>query len=210
MDPITPLEHQIIDALPLGGVVFDVGARYSGFLNYQGEVHYFDPNPAGLATCAANTNSVSYLNAFGLGDVATELPYFPTWESFVDRPGLGRPRGTTMLKLQRGDDYMAERKIAKVDYLKIDTEGYEFRVLRGFGARLADVRYVQFEYGGCWRDSGDSLSNALSYLRRFGFIAFFGINEYDTYRTINDDTYRTINDTYEFMNIFCSRGGTLQ
>ncbi len=44
---------------------------------------------------------------------------------------------------------MAERNIAKIDLLKIDTEGAEHLVLRGFGDNLSPDRIpvIQFEYG---------------------------------------------------------------
>ncbi len=35
------------------------------------------------------------------------------------------------------------------DFIKIDVEGHEIEVLRGFGERLSDVSLIQFEFGGC-------------------------------------------------------------
>ena len=35
------------------------------------------------------------------------------------------------------DDYCAARKIDRIDFLKIDTQGYESRVLAGAGRELA-------------------------------------------------------------------------
>ena len=37
-------------------------------------------------------------------------------------------------------------KIKKVDLLKIDTEGYEYKVIKGFGADLRKVRVILFEH----------------------------------------------------------------
>ena len=34
----------------------------------------------------------------------------------------------------------------KIDFLKIDTEGYEFNVLKGAGNHLKDIRFVYFEH----------------------------------------------------------------
>ena len=43
-------------------------------------------------------------------------------------------------------DYMEKKKILKVDFLKIDTEGYEFNVLLGLGKYLQKVSLIMFEH----------------------------------------------------------------
>jgi FkbM family methyltransferase len=49
----------------------------------------------------------------------------------------------------RGDELLAREGIGEVDFLKIDVEGAEHLVLRGFERLLRErrVRFVQFEYG---------------------------------------------------------------
>ena len=37
-------------------------------------------------------------------------------------------------------------KIKKIDIIKIDTEGYEFNVIKGFGKDLTMVRIILFEH----------------------------------------------------------------
>lgn len=46
-----------------------------------------------------------------------------------------------------GADHMRRNGIGSVDFLKIDVEGMELEVIRGFGDRIRDVKAVQFEYG---------------------------------------------------------------
>ena len=41
---------------------------------------------------------------------------------------------------------MEKKKILKVDFLKIDTEGYEFNVLLGLGKYLQKVSLIMFEH----------------------------------------------------------------
>ena len=43
-------------------------------------------------------------------------------------------------------DYIEKKKIFKVDFLKIDTEGYEMRVLLGLGKYLQNVSLIMFEH----------------------------------------------------------------
>lgn len=55
--------------------------------------------------------------------------------------------GSVMAPVTTGQAYMMEHGIEKIDFLKIDVEGMELEVLRGFGDLLAKVAIVQFEYG---------------------------------------------------------------
>jgi hypothetical protein len=36
-----------------------------------------------------------------------------------------------------------------IDYVKIDVEGNELKVLQGFGDIIKNVKLIQFEFGGC-------------------------------------------------------------
>ena len=48
-----------------------------------------------------------------------------------------------------GDAYLAEVGIERVDFLKIDVEGAEHKVLKGFSGTIAEnrIQCIQFEYG---------------------------------------------------------------
>jgi hypothetical protein len=65
---------------------------------------------------------------------------------------------------------LAERQL---DIVKIDVEGHELAVLRGFGRALAATRVVQFEFGGCNIDTR-------TYFRDFWY--FFTDEGFDLYR----------------------------
>ncbi len=44
------------------------------------------------------------------------------------------------------DEYMSQKKIKKLDFLKIDTEGYEFEVLSGAKKNIKNIKLVLFEH----------------------------------------------------------------
>ena len=44
------------------------------------------------------------------------------------------------------DDYMQKKKILKIDFLKIDTEGYEFEILLGAKKNMKNINLVLFEH----------------------------------------------------------------
>jgi len=50
---------------------------------------------------------------------------------------------------QSGDDYVRQAGIDRIDFLKIDVEGSEYKVLKGFANALErdSIQCIQFEYG---------------------------------------------------------------
>jgi hypothetical protein len=48
----------------------------------------------------------------------------------------------------RGDDYFHERGVDRIGFLKVDTEGHDYKVLKGFSGMIArgSVDMIQFEY----------------------------------------------------------------
>lgn len=83
------------------------------------------------------------------------------------------------------DEQMALRGWDSVDFLKIDTEGYDCQVLRGAADTLAGqrARIVQFEYNTGWAQAGDTLYAALDFCRDRGYRVFLlrstGLHEID-------------------------------
>jgi FkbM family methyltransferase len=173
-------------------VIFDIGASYSPYVDFEKEVHYFDPQPSviELLKDTPKINTKSVYNCFGLSDEAVVLPF---WQ-----PGDFVYEGHTKLgdfEIRVGADYMRENNLTSIDFLKIDVEGYEFKVLKGFGDYLHNVKYIQFEYGGVWRDMGTNLLEVVTYLNQFGFSDYSRI---DDPKIITDFT-----DHWELCNITC-------
>ena len=44
------------------------------------------------------------------------------------------------------DEYISQKKIQKLDFLKIDTEGYEFEVLSGVKKNIKNINLILFEH----------------------------------------------------------------
>jgi FkbM family methyltransferase len=119
-------------------IIFDVGCRSdSDYINFSGDVHYFDPVNEYIEKLKniPNTNRSAHFNNFGLGNDNTELYYYPRYQSFYDRINscnISDDINKVLLKIKKGRDYIIENNINKIDFLKIDTEGFEFHVLQGF------------------------------------------------------------------------------
>jgi len=68
-------------------------------------------------------------------------------------------------------DYIDQKQIPHIDYLKIDIEGHELKALEGFGKYLSGdfIDYIQFEYGGTTLDVHTSLMELYTFLESRGF-----------------------------------------
>ena len=60
----------------------------------------------------------------------------------------------------------------RVDVLTIDTEGFDWRVLRGARSILTRTRYLEFEYHKKWGRE-ELLKDAVDYLEELDFVCYF-------------------------------------
>jgi FkbM family methyltransferase len=134
-------------------VVFDVGAHVgqSAALfsdSFPGaRIHSFEPDPNSfqqLRAVAAGYPGVTPVNA-AVGDREGEATFFVN--TFSQTNSLLRPRDgagqylvasdgldvrqETRVRVLTLDDYCAAQAIERIDFLKLDTQGYELRVLDG-------------------------------------------------------------------------------
>ncbi|MBD2385326.1 FkbM family methyltransferase [Cylindrospermum sp. FACHB-282] len=72
------------------------------------------------------------------------------------------------------DAEVQKRQWEYVDFLKIDTEGYDLHVLRGASTLLSQhkIGVLQFEYNAPWATAGSLLSEAYKMLESFGYKVF--------------------------------------
>ena len=53
---------------------------------------------------------------------------------------------TTKVDIKTLDNFLKEKKIDHIDILKIDTEGYDFNVIKSLGRNISCVNYIYFEH----------------------------------------------------------------
>jgi FkbM family methyltransferase len=165
-DPRTNGEYWLLSQLGSFDprIIFDVGANGGEWsvrcarLFPSAMVHSFEivPQAAGrLKSRIIGIPNVA-VNHFGLSDFNGEAWVYVRRErdrSSSDGPGVGVIHGVASARVSGrtviGDTYLEERGIDQIDILKIDVEGAEDRVLKGFACALADRRItvIQFEYG---------------------------------------------------------------
>jgi FkbM family methyltransferase len=184
-------------------VIFDVGCRSdSEFTDFEGEVHYFDPVDIFVKNLAnqPNKNKLSYFNNFGLGNENVQTLYYPRYQSFYNRTNscqICDDSNKIVLEIKKAKDYIVEKNIETIDFLKIDTEGHELKVLQGFEECLENVKIIQFEYGGTFLDNNTNLIDVIHYLEQHGFYKFSYVTNYGTELITN------FSDHYQYCNIVC-------
>jgi len=190
-------------------IIFDVGCRDDSlFTNFIGEVHYFEPLKETIEILSNNNNNNnnSYFNNFGLGDKNEIKLYYPLSQSFYDRTlsmtehtnnKNWKPGNTIPLKIIKASDYIKKNNIQSIGFLKIDTEGYELNVIKGFDNYISSVKMIQFEYGGTYKDNDTKMNDIVDYLKEYGFINF-------SYLAKNGiKAISNMNDHYQYCNIVC-------
>jgi FkbM family methyltransferase len=194
-------------------VIFDVGCRNDSlFLNFNGDVHYFDPNINELEELKTkiNNNNLSIYNNFALSNSNSDSIYFPNTQSLHDRK-IGKlykhkfDSDLIIIKKDTGKNYIKNTNINEIDFLKIDTEGHEMNVLIGFEEEIKKCKLIQFEYGGTFKEVNVKFIDIINYLKSYDFIDYAYLSN-DGYIKIND-----FNDHYCYCNIICfnSKYGTL-
>jgi FkbM family methyltransferase len=141
-------------------VVFDVGANVGGWLALArnlfpgAQFHAFEIIEATFIKLQERFagSTELFLNNFGLSDQSGSINMHLFDASNMFTSHVAYPHGSyrkVVCPTLRGDRYMEEKGIERIDFLKIDVEGAEHLVLKGFGAAVdsGQVEVIQFEYG---------------------------------------------------------------
>jgi FkbM family methyltransferase len=148
-----------------GGVVIDVGANRGEYaqrlreINHDVEIHCFEPHPLTFATLRLRADQLRVtMHHAAVGSAPGEMSLF----DYEDQDGSshasayrevierihGRKAIEHRVRVITLDDFARERGIERVSLLKIDTEGHEIEVLKGFSHFLREKRVamIHFEF----------------------------------------------------------------
>jgi FkbM family methyltransferase len=136
-------------------LVFDVGARgNTEFLEIHPdcEYHLFEPQVEYSNHLKESTKDMPNvtINQCGLGDeIVKAVKFYSNVESFEPHPWIASTHNEAdVFDIDTVDEYCKAKGIQEIDFLKIDTEGYDFRILLGAKDMLEKnaIKYIQFEY----------------------------------------------------------------
>jgi len=191
--------------------VFDVGANNGEWLltslrySPQATIHAFEIAPPTFEKLQKKTSGLAnvILNPIGLADRNEEIDIFywnehdgltsamkdnlsQDFRMAGDKPTEPKTIRATVI---RGDDYIKQNSIEKIDIVKIDVEGMEGSVLRGLSAAFSQrrIRLVQFEYNTTNIVSKFLLHDAYAFFRGFGYRVG---KSYPNYVDFRDYNYR--------------------
>ena len=164
-------------------VVFDVGANVGDWTHAahsaspSAQVHSFEIIPETALRLKERFSTVPEVRVSQIGLLeapgSTQVFYYPensTVSSVVPFPH-DVAHESVAATVSTGDLYCDEVGVDRIDLLKVDTEGTELSVLKGFERRLADQRVVivQFEYGLTSILTKDLLRDFYDYLSPLGY-----------------------------------------
>lgn len=188
---------------PSAPVFFDIGANVGDWTAlYLASADrdlargiLIDPSAGAIAALRrrfTGTPAVEVLHA-GASDSPGEAAFFEepecgTHSSFVREFARGAP-APARVRLTTVAHEAELRGLDRIDFLKVDCEGYDLHVLRGAGRLLDEGRIgvVQFEYNAPWAQAGSTLAAALRLLVAAA---------YDTYLLKSDGLHRLRYERY--------------
>ncbi|NEO52694.1 MAG: FkbM family methyltransferase [Okeania sp. SIO3B5] len=178
-----------------GNVIFDVGANVGKWteevFNYCSNVklHLFEPAPQtykvlDIKIAEQKFRKQPVTNCIGIAEdnVVKQFYYYDKHNVLstfkrrlsIDKIGkYGFPREIKALTTTI-DSYCQQKAIRRINFLKIDTEGSELDVLLGAKQSLqrGKIDYIQFEYGGTYKDAQITLKQVFDCLQKYRYSIF--------------------------------------
>ena len=162
-DLLTNGEGRILDVMGRFAppVIFDVGANVGEWslaahrASPGSSIYAFEISPRTFDVLTANTRDVERIRVVrsGLSDAPgiVRLRHYEDMPSLTTATEYPHPFSFTEVEapVTTGDAYATSAGVGHIDLLKIDVEGMEEQVLRGFDGMFARgaIDVVQFEYG---------------------------------------------------------------
>lgn len=206
---ITPEEKIIFDKciplLPGKPVIFDVGAYKGGYSDYvleklpKAACLLFEPNTQLFETIKHNhkynillsdhEGKESFYRCLNKADELSSIFDRDVFNQ-VDYVGESKTCDTV-------DGISFKNGILQIDFLKIDVEGAELKVLIGAASMLLDKRihFIQVEYGGTYPDAGITFVDVMRFVGQFGYRAYELVGD-----KLHELTEENFVEDYRFAN----------
>lgn len=167
--------------------VFDVGANVGDYsaaaieANPEVQLHCFEPSQAHCTLLMERLPAQNVvINPFGLSDLAETRSLHKDCNvtglaSLIERDLSHLNIQLDKLEdvqLETGDGYVARHNIERIDLMKIDVEGWEMSVLKGFAGSFAKgiIQCCQFEFGHAHIERRENFRDFYRFFIDLGFI----------------------------------------
>jgi FkbM family methyltransferase len=198
-------------------LIFDVGANIGTYAKAIVEIfgkenielHCFEPSPKTFAKFQQEMGSHGaniHFHNIGFSNEPCEINLFQdaelsgmtsVYKRRMDHFGKDFNK-TEPAKFTTIDEFCSSNNIGRIDFLKLDVEGHELKVLEGAKRSLKNVKYIQFEFGGCNIDSR-------TFFQDFYYLLH---DDFDFYLVLRDgiqklDGYKETYELFITTNFFC-------
>ena len=185
--------------------IFDVGANVGQSARLyasafpQAAIHCFEPHPATHARLTTNIARLPNVTAHNLG-----LANLTGAQKMSDRENSAtnhilpdQSADGTAVRLAKGADLIAELALTRLSFLKIDTEGHDLEVLKGFGPTLTSVDFIQVEAAmNAYNRTHVAFATMTDHLDRAGFLLFHVIDQVFEFKHGGRPVLRRANPVY--------------
>lgn len=105
------------------------------------------------------------------------------------------------------DQLCEDTGVCDIDFLKIDAEGADMKVIRGAQSALTKqlFKFIQFEYNYSWAAGGETLGGAIQFLNSCNYDVFLIKKE-----GLYDCSYQTVCEYFRYSNYVAVRKDTVK
>jgi len=204
-------------------VVFDVGASIGCYtkellsLNVPLSIYDFEPVPEIYATLVVNIKNGKNYKSSDNKDIKFFNIALSDKNSVCDFYYVPQAKERSSLYLRKSfinklksekisietmslNDFCYRQSVDHINFLKIDTEGAEYAILRGAQDMLEKhaIDYIQFEYGGTYLDAKTTLKEICQYLTFLRYVIFKIVPD----GLIHINVWRDTLEDYKYSNFF--------
>jgi len=178
--------QKLFDLCRSDGIVFDIGvnigwtAMNMSKICSSGQVYGFEPDSNNFIACSKNLELNPnihnlFISKVALGDQDAMVKMVISEPTNLGGNRVGETSinaGDADVAMTTLDSFFANHSLARLDLVKIDTEGYELRILQGGVTTLSSFHPVLFVEvnDSNLRRNGDSARSLIEFLHEIGYI----------------------------------------
>ncbi len=168
-------------------VIFDIGANIGtasiimSMMNPHAKIYSFEPHPvtfkSALEISGLNKIGQVIYNNIGLGEESGKKLLFEVNSNNAGMNRMvsgGEDYPSIEVRVEKMDNFVSDNQINRLDFIKIDVEGYEYAVLKGGSETLKKfhpVLYIEIDDNNL-KDCGSSAAEVINLIRTYGYNTF--------------------------------------
>jgi len=213
--PIHPILKKIIHH---GDTVIDIGANIGIFTLFfrklvgdEGMIYSFEPNPTAFSILNKNINENNLTNVKienkAVADKNGKVSFTISSSITASRITENHKDGISVDCVSL-DEYFTENKMKKINFIKIDTEGYDLIVLKGMTKimQLHSELKIMVEYNtGLLQKAGVQPKDLLKFLHQQNFKIYDMGGLFDRFELLEDENLEIFAKTPNSSNLLCVR-----